>query len=77
MEDLRAGFLNLPLVTPNEVGADHILGTVFWISDTKSGAIWLNRRQNYSIIVSYSYVNADEWRIEKVSSLNLDFFKNQ
>lgn len=35
-------------------GNDHILGTVFWITDTKLGVIWTNRRQNHGILVSYS-----------------------
>lgn len=37
-----------------EFGFDHVLGTVFWISDTKLGAIWTNRRQNQGIFVTYS-----------------------
>lgn len=58
---------NLPLVTPTKVGVDHILGTVFWISDSKLGAIWLNRRQNCGEIVSYTYVSDEEWSFSTVS----------
>lgn len=76
MEDLTDTYSNnLPIDTPiSKVGADHILGTVFWISDTKAGAIWLNRRQNYGVIVSYTYVSTDEWKIDTVSvSVLLNF----
>jgi hypothetical protein len=44
-------FIDKPL---EKVGSDHILGTVFWISNQKFGAIWLNRRQNEGVIVSYT-----------------------
>lgn len=35
------------------VSSDHILGTVFWINDEQVGAIWLNRRQDQAVLVSY------------------------
>jgi dipeptidyl-peptidase-4 len=54
----------LQLNYPPSVSNDHILGTVFWISDTKLGAIWLNRRQNFGVFVAYS---ADSnWDMEEV-----------
>lgn len=40
-----------------DFGNDHILGTVFWITDTKLGAIWTNRRQNHGIFVTYTPPN--------------------
>lgn len=62
----------LPLGTPTEIVTDdHILGTVFWISDKKVGAIWLNRRQNKGVIVSYRYVDDFSWEMEVVGILTL------
>lgn len=40
-------------VPTDKVTADHILGTVFWINDQTLGAIWMNRRQNRGVFVSY------------------------
>lgn len=40
-------------------GNDHILGSVFWVTDTKLGAIWTNRRQNQGIFVTYSTSNPE------------------
>lgn len=51
-----------PIILKNassEYGNDHILGSVFWISNTKLGVIWTNRRQNHATIVSYSPSNPD------------------
>jgi dipeptidyl-peptidase-4 len=42
-----------------EFGNDHILGTVFWITDTKLGAIWTNRRQNRGVFVTYTPPSAE------------------
>ncbi|KAG5675085.1 hypothetical protein PVAND_005017 [Polypedilum vanderplanki] len=53
---------------PEKVTTDHILGTVFWITDTKLGAIWLNRRQNYGVFVSY--LTDDNWRMEEIMEIN-------
>jgi Dipeptidyl peptidase IV (DPP IV) N-terminal region len=41
-------------IPTSDFGADHLLGDVFWVSDAKLGAIWLNRRQNRAIFVTYS-----------------------
>lgn len=42
------------LETPTKIVTDdHILGTVFWINEETLGAIWMNRRQNQAIFVSY------------------------
>ena len=42
--------LNVPLDIVTE---DHILGTVFWVNDLTLGAIWMNRRQNKGVFVTY------------------------
>jgi len=57
-------FIDKPL---SKVTADHILGTVFWISNRKFGAIWLNRRQNEGVIVSYTYVSQESFKMDTVS----------
>lgn len=51
-------------VPTEKVGEDHILGTVFWINDMTLGAIWMNRRQNTAVFVSY---NAADFLINEVS----------
>lgn len=58
-------FIDKPL---NKVTADHILGTVFWISNRKFGAIWLNRRQNEGVIVSYTYASPNSFKMDTVSN---------
>lgn len=40
-------------VPTDKVTEDHILGIVFWIDNESLGAIWLNRRQNLGVFVSY------------------------
>lgn len=68
------------LAVPPEVTIDYILGTVFWITDQKLGAIWLNRRQNLGVFVSYdatsflmSEVTIDHSKII-VSTNRISFF---
>lgn len=48
------GSRGIKVETPiDKVSSDHILGTVFWIDDENLGAIWLNRRQDRAVFVSY------------------------
>lgn len=54
--------LNQPLILNNaslEYGVDHILGSVFWMTNTKLGVIWTHRRQNHGTFVSYSPPNPE------------------
>ncbi|XP_070499034.1 venom dipeptidyl peptidase 4 [Chironomus tepperi] len=60
-------FLSTPL---DKVSDDHILGTVFWISNRKLGAIWMNRRQNKGVITSYTYVSADSFEMATIAEIN-------
>jgi hypothetical protein len=53
--------LEVPL---DVVSNDHILGTVFWVNDQALGAIWLNRRQNRGVFVTY---DASSFAMSKVS----------
>lgn len=53
---------NPPIILNNaslEYDVDHILGSVFWMTNTKLGVIWTNRRQNHGIFVSYSPPNPE------------------
>mgnify|MGYP002655394567 CR=1 FL=1 len=54
MVTLQAPFTRTELSVPlDKVTSDHILGTVFWVNDSTLGAIWLNRRQNAAVFVTY------------------------
>lgn len=54
MTDLVTSADNQKLTVPTGiVTADHILGSVFWINEETLGAIWLNRRQDRGVFVSY------------------------
>lgn len=47
---------SVPIVLPvpiDIVGEDHVLGSVFWINAQTMGTIWMNRRQNVGVIVTY------------------------
>lgn len=61
------------LAIPPEVTGEHILGTVFWINDQRLGAIWLNRRQNFGVFVSYDGPTfaMNEVNIDHKSSYNV------
>lgn len=66
--------LNAPIILNNaslEYDVDHILGTVFWMSNTKLGVIWTNRRQNRAILVSYSPPNPEYEVVGLISKLTL------
>jgi dipeptidyl-peptidase-4 len=73
IEDLSIGGINpIVLPAPDEVKVnnlygeeDHVLGIVFWISNTRVGAIWLNRRQNKGIFAAYNQ-DINGWTYEKV-----------
>lgn len=52
------------LAPVDEVTEDHILGTVTWASDTEVAALWLNRRQNKSVLL---ICNADTGACKKVT----------
>ncbi|GBP92887.1 Venom dipeptidyl peptidase 4 [Eumeta japonica] len=56
---------NMQLVTvpaPAEVGVDHILGGVRWLTDNELAVHWLNRRQNYLIL---RICNVETWVCEE------------
>lgn len=66
IEDLTNGVINpVTLPFPTEVTQDHVLGIVFWISSTKLGAIWLNRRQNKGVFAVYTLTGTN-WVYDKV-----------
>lgn len=55
------------LQTPTEIVTDdHILGTVFWINEETLGAIWLNRRQNRAVFVSYDTLTRAMNEVKKI-----------
>lgn len=55
--NLDGALVKVELSTPtNDVGSDHILGSVFWINERDLGAIWMNRRQNHGVFVAYDTV---------------------
>lgn len=56
------------------VSADHILGSVFWINDEQLGAIWLNRRQDQAVLVSYDAATASSSHPMKIVSISLLLF---
>jgi hypothetical protein len=53
VDDLQAAKLHKLEVPLSIVSNDHILGTAFWVNDQTLGAIWLNRRQNRGVFVTY------------------------
>lgn len=53
VDDLETATKQKLQVPIDVVSNDHILGTVFWVNDQTVGAIWLNRRQNKGVFVTY------------------------
>lgn len=58
-----------------EYDNDFILGSVFWVSDTKLGVIWTNRRQNHGIFVTYSPPNP-QYEVVSNQQLSQQALKN-
>lgn len=52
------------------VSEDHILGTVKWVSEDELAALWLNRRQNLSVLVM---CNTNTAKCKPVSSILILF----
>lgn len=55
------------LKKPTKILQEHLIGSIFWIDNQKFGAIWMNRRQNYGIFVSY---DVETYEMEEIMELN-------